>query len=105
MTGKTRKQQLEEMLAEDPNDPFLRYGLAMEHAGAGDLEGAVRCLRELIAASPAYVPAYQQAGQVLTRLGRIDEAKEVFRQGIAAAAREGNQHAQGEMEGFLDGLE
>jgi thioredoxin-like negative regulator of GroEL len=105
MTGKTRKQQLEEMLAEDPGDPFLRYGLAMEHVSAGDLEAAVRCFRELVAASPAYVPAYLQAGQVLTRLGRVEEAKEVFRQGIAAAARQGDQHAQGEMEGMLDGLE
>ena len=105
MTGKTRKQQLEEMLADDPGDPFLRYGLAMEHISAGDLEAAARCFRELVAASPDYVPAYLQAGQVLTRLGRVEEAKEVFRQGIAAAARQGDQHAQGEMEGMLDGLE
>jgi Flp pilus assembly protein TadD len=105
MTGKTRKQQLEEMLAEDPNDPFLRYGLALEHAGAGDLEAAVRGLRELIAGTPAYVPAYLQAGQMLTRLGRVDEAREVFRQGIAVAAKEGDQHAEGEMQGMLDGLE
>jgi predicted Zn-dependent protease len=105
MTGKTRKQQLEELLAEDPGDPFLRYGLAMEHVSAGDLQAAVRCFRELVTASPDYVPAYLQAGQVLTRLGRVEEAKEVFRQGIAAAARQGDQHAQGEMEGMLDGLE
>ncbi len=105
MTGKTRKQQLEEMLAEEPNDPFLRYGLAMEYVGAGDDEGAVRCFRELFAASPDYVAAYMQAGQALARLGRTAEAKEVFRQGIDRAGKQGDQHAAGEMEGMLDALE
>jgi predicted Zn-dependent protease len=105
MTAKTRKQQLEEMLAEDPNDPFLRYGVAMEYVGAGDLETAVRCLRELVAVAPDYVPAYQQAGQVLARLGRAAEARAVLRQGMDAAARQGNEHARGEMEALFDSLE
>jgi Flp pilus assembly protein TadD len=105
MTAKTRKQQLEEMLAEDPNDPFLRYGLAMEHVSAGDLDAAVRCFRELFAVAPDYVPAYLQAGQTLTRLGRTAEARDVYRQGMAVAARRGDEHARGEMEAFLDSLE
>ena len=33
------------MLEEEPNDPFLRYGLAMEYVSEGDNESAVRCLR------------------------------------------------------------
>lgn len=105
MADKTRKQQLEAMLAEEPGDPFLRYALAMEHASAGDDEGAVRCFRELFAAAPNYVAAYMQAGQALARLGRTAEAKEVFRQGMGWAAKEGDQHALGEMEGMLDALE
>ena len=44
MAGKSRKEQLEEMLAEDPGDPFLHYGLAMEHASAGDDRAAVGAL-------------------------------------------------------------
>jgi Tfp pilus assembly protein PilF len=105
MTDKTRKQQLEEMLAEDPKDPFLRYGLAMEYVSAGDPETAVRCFRELFAVAPAYVPAYLQAGQVLARLGRATEARDVLREGMAVAAREGDQHAHGEMEALFDSLE
>ena len=31
-----RMAQIEAMLADDPDDTFLRYGLAMEHASAGD---------------------------------------------------------------------
>jgi tetratricopeptide (TPR) repeat protein len=104
MAGKTRKQQLEEMLADDPNDAFLRYGLAMEHASAGDLEGAWRCFEEMFALTPEYVPAYLQAGQILVRLGRPDEARDVFRHGIRVARAQNDEHPAAEMEEFLNQL-
>jgi Flp pilus assembly protein TadD len=108
VSSKTRKQQIEEMLAaQGPNDPdpFLRYALAMEHVSAGQDEDAVRCLRGLLQGAPAYVPAYVQAGQALIRLGRDDEARAVLRAGIEAAQRQGDAHAAGEMAGFLQGIE
>ncbi len=105
MTGKSRKQQIEEMLAEDPNDPFLRYGLAMEYVSAGQDEEAVRCFEDLLRTSPDYVPGYMQAGRALVRLNRLEEARTVFQSGIAAAQNQGDQHAAEEMTGFLDGLD
>ncbi len=47
MTAKNRRQQLQEMLAGEPNDSFLRYGLAMEFVSEGNDEEAVRCFQEL----------------------------------------------------------
>lgn len=105
MTGKSRKQQIEEMLAEDPHDPFLRYGLAMEHVGAGQDEEAVRCFEELLQTTPDYVPGYMQAGRTLARLDRLEDARLMFRAGIAAAQKQGDMHAAEEMAGFLEGLE
>jgi tetratricopeptide (TPR) repeat protein len=104
MAAKSRKQQILDMLADDPNDPFLRYGLGMEFVSEGANEDAVRCFRELIEVAPEYVPGYQQAGQVLVKLGRPDEARELFRAGIAAAQKIGNLHARDEMQGFLEQL-
>ena len=43
----SRRQKIEEMLAAEPNDPELHYMLAMEHASAGDDEGAVHGSREI----------------------------------------------------------
>jgi predicted Zn-dependent protease len=105
MSQKTRRQQLEEMLAEFPDDSFLRYGLAMELAGAGDSEGALARFNELMQQDPDYVPAYLQAGQLLARLGREAEARTVYQAGITAARRKGDDHAAGEMEGLLNMLE
>jgi predicted Zn-dependent protease len=107
MAKTERMAQIEAMLAADPTDAFLRYGLAMEHAGAGDDAAAVAELRDLIAKQPEppYVPAYLQAGQALMRLGKENDAAEMLRAGIAAAKQTGNDHARGEMEGFLATLE
>lgn len=103
----TRRQQIEAMLAEDPSDEFLRYGLAMEYVGEGEHVTAVRLLRELIALNPTkpYVPAYLMAAQSLQKLGQASEAIPLLREGVAAAEKQGNQHAAGEMQGLLDMLE
>jgi hypothetical protein len=107
MARTPRMAQIEALLADDPDDAFLRYGLAMEHASAGDDAACVNVLRDLIArtlASP-YVPAFLQCGQALVRLDRTAEACEVLKQGVDAARRAGDTHAQGEMQGLLDSLE
>ena len=107
MARTPRMAQLEAMLAEDPDDAFLRYGLAMEHASAGDDAECVAVLRDLIARTQAepYVPAFLQCGQALARLDRNDEACEVLRRGVAAARAAGDTHAEGEMQGLLASLE
>lgn len=106
MARTARMEQIEAMLAEDPDDAFLRYGLAMEHASSGDDAACVKVMRDLIARTAAapYVPAFLQAGQALVRLDRISEACDVLRAGIAAAGKAGDTHAQGEMQGLLDSI-
>jgi predicted Zn-dependent protease len=96
--------QIEALLADDPADPFLRYGLAMEHASAGDDATAADQLLQLINNAP-YVPAFLMAGQILNRLNRVDEAVAVLRRGVAAAREQGNAHAEGEMAGLLATIE
>src|SRR4051794_25109109 len=102
MSGTTRREQIQEMLKEDPDeDGFLRYCLAMEHLSAGSEGEAEACFRTLLAAKPDYVPAYLQLGQLLNRMGEEDEARAVFRDGIAVARRKGDDHAANEMSNFL----
>lgn len=96
-----RLETLKNMVAQNPNDSFLRYGLAMEHRNAGDLETAIAEFRTLIAANPDYVAAYFHGGQTLERLSRIEEARELYRRGIEASQRTGDAHARGELEGAL----
>ena len=104
MQPSTRREQLEALLTEEPNDSFLRYGLAMEYVSQGDDAGAVLRFAELFAATPDYMPGYMQGGQALGRLGRVEEARETFRRGIAMAQQQGNHHAAEEMQEMLENL-
>ncbi len=99
-----RMSQLEELLALDPADPFLRYGLALEHASAGDDAEAARVLRALTADTPDYIPAYLMCAQALARQGEEPDAAAVLRAGVAAADTAGTpeaMHARGEMLSLL----
>src|SRR5262245_33657017 len=98
-----RMDQIEALLADDPGDPFLRYGLAMEYVSIGDDATAADHLQRLTADAD-YVPAFLQAGQVLNRLNRVAEASDVLRRGIEAAKEQGNAHAEGEMSALLASL-
>jgi Flp pilus assembly protein TadD len=99
-----RLEILKGMVEQNPGDSFLRYGLAMEHRNAGDLEGAVREFRALMEANPDYGPAYFHGGQTLERLGRIDEARRWYEKGVEVTTRKGDHHASQEMQAALDML-
>ena len=45
-----------------------------------------------------------QGGQVLSRLGHIEEARTAFERGMAVARQQGNMHAAEEMQGMMDSL-
>ena len=92
---------LEEFVAKKPEDAFSRYGLAMECMNTGDTSAADEQFRTLLARNPEYIPAYLMYGQMLARESRGGEAKEVLSNGIAAAAKKGDQHARSEMESLL----
>jgi predicted Zn-dependent protease len=100
----SRREKIEAMLVDQPNDVFLRYGLAMELDKEGEHQRSLSILDGLMQETPAYVPAFFMAGQQLVRIDRIEDAKPILEQGIVAAKQQGNSHAAGEMMGFLDSL-
>ena len=99
-----RREKLEAMLSADPADSFLRYGLSQELDKEGLHDRSLELLAGLMRDEPPYVPAYFMAGQQLTRLGRVNDARTALREGIEAARRTGNAHAAGEMAEFLASL-
>ena len=96
-----RRAKLQQHLEEYPNDAFARYGLAMELAGAGEIEAALQEFKALLDANPDYTAGYFMAAQTLAKAGRVEEAKEKLQDGIASAVRTNNTHARSEMEGML----
>lgn len=97
----SRREQIESMLADDPGDTFLRYGLAMELRKEGRLEESVARLAELTAEAPPYVPAFLMTAQQLVELNRVEDARAVLREGIESAREQDDAHAAGEMGDLL----
>jgi uncharacterized protein HemY len=100
-----RRIALEEALAADPGDAFLRYGLAMQCLRDGDTEEGRARLQALIADDPdGQVAAYQQLGQSYLEAGEIEQARRYLERGIAAAHSRGDAHAAAEMGALLDAI-
>ena len=104
MAATSRRQQIEAMLADDPQDRFLRYSLAMELQKEGEHVRSVELLRALMSEAPPYVVAFFMAAKQLAGLGRIAETRSVLRDGIEQARRQGDAHAASEMSEFLTTL-
>lgn len=96
-----RVATLNEILSQNPNDAFARYGLAMEYSNRGETDQALAEFQKLLAAHPDYTAGYFMAAQALVRAERTEEAKKMLQDGIQSAQRTKNSHAQSEMEGLL----
>lgn len=101
MAMSPRLEQILALLREDPGDPFLIYGLAMEHLSLEEPELAANTFRNLMHTHADYLPTYLMLGQTLQRLGKENEAAEVLRKGAAVAKAAGNDHALSEIQGLL----
>lgn len=88
-------------IAAKPSDPFPRYALAQELKNTGELEGAWVEFSALLEHHSSYVPAYFHGGGVLVALGRKDEARTVFENGIALCDRVGDSKTRAELAGAL----
>ncbi len=100
-----RLEQLIEFLAAEPEDAFLRYGLAMEYAKLGEHDKALAEFNELLRRNPDYVAGYFMAGRTCEQRGEPEEAKGFYKRGIETANKVGDHHAAGEISAALMMLE
>jgi tetratricopeptide (TPR) repeat protein len=98
----TRLEVLKQLVEQNPAEAFTRYGLALEYAKAGEFAQAIAEFDQLLHHNPNYAYGYYQKGQALERLGRADDARETYRQGVEASTRGGDAHAQSEIQAALD---
>jgi len=99
-----RIEILKSMVAQNPGDAFGRYGLAMEYVKSGDLAEAVEQFTALLTHNPNYGAGYFHGGQTLEKMGRIEEAKSLYRKGIQVTATTGDGHTRDELQAALNSL-
>jgi tetratricopeptide (TPR) repeat protein len=100
-----RLEQLQTLFARNGNDPFLAYGIALEHGKAGQLDDAITWLDRTLAIDGRYAYAYFQKAKMLEQKGDSDAAITTLRTGIAVAKAAGDAHAAEEMMQLLATIE
>jgi len=94
----SRIDTLRQLAAQDPGSVFVRYGLAMEYVNRGELANAIPEFEAVLATDPTYAAAYYHGGQTLEKLGRLDDARDFYKRGLAKST---DAHARGELEAAL----
>jgi len=90
------------MVEQDPSNSRLRYMLAMETINNGDLQAGHTVFEQLLAADDTYAAAYFHGAQTLEKLGRIEDARQLYRRGIDVTTRTGDLHTRSELQAALD---
>jgi tetratricopeptide (TPR) repeat protein len=98
-------EQLERLLAADPNDAFTLYALGQEFAKRGESDKAVAYYDRSIAVNPDDGYTYFHKARALQAADRVPEAIAAVQAGIAAARRAGDNKALNELGGLLDELD
>ncbi len=98
-----RLQRLKEFLAEEPDNAFLHYALALEYRNIQP-EVAVNMLEEVIARFPDYLPALHTAALWKRDAGETAEAIQLLKRALVLAKRLGDSAALRELEHTLEDL-
>jgi cytochrome c-type biogenesis protein CcmH/NrfG len=99
-----RLAMLRQMVTAKPDDPFPKYGLAMELRKRGDHQEACSAFEQLVDAHPDYVASYLMFGGLLVEIGDKARAAEIYARGFEIATRVGNAHAAGELDAARNAL-
>ncbi len=86
-----RMEALLRILAQEPQDATTHYMLGLEYFKAQMYDEAVGTLRRYLTLADDEGAVYRMLAQSLERLGRAEDARQVYRDGLAAATRHRHQ--------------
>jgi tetratricopeptide (TPR) repeat protein len=92
-----RLLQLLNFLAEEPDEPFNIYAVALEYLNI-DVNQAQIYLEKLRTKHPEYVPTYYQLAKLYADKEEISQAKAVYEQGLQVAHNQNDTKAYHELQ-------
>jgi len=99
-----RLEQLQLFLKSTPEDPFLRYAIALEHLKLQDETKALALFSELIETNPSYVGTYYHLGKLLEKQEQYDTALSTYEKGINIATQLNDSLSLRELKGAYNML-
>ena len=85
--AETRIELFRKMIENEPHNTTVRFGLANELFKLERFEEAATELQTYLSLADDQGAGYGKLAQALEKLGRIDDAREAYQQGISAAQK------------------
>lgn len=98
-----RLKQLLEFYHNDPSDPFVIYGLAIEYQKT-DIKKAESFFDILLKNHPNYTPTYYHAGKLKELQGEYEAAILIYNSGIKICQAQNETHSLRELKSALQML-
>lgn len=98
-------ERLEKLLSAEPNDPFVLYAIAQEHAKAGRHAEAIVHYDRCLGADAGYCYAYFHKSRSQLAAGDAQGAAATLRAGLVAARRTGDEKAASEIHAALEAMD
>ncbi len=100
----SRIPQLEALLKDSPEDPFLNHALALEYVKLGDDQKARTLFEELLSRNPGYVGSYYHLAKLYERSEETELAVKTYEKGILEARSAKDALSEREMKAALEEL-
>lgn len=97
----TRLKQLDQLLKQQPKDPFLWHAMGVEYSKGAQWDEARNCFARAIALDEKHVGSYYHLGRAYTMLHAPEKARDAYKKGIRIATEVGDLHARGELQTVL----
>jgi Tfp pilus assembly protein PilF len=95
--NESRISQLKKFIEESPEDPFVKYALALEYVKIENDE-AGSLFDELLADHSDYLPAYYHAAEYYAEKDEIEKARTAYEKGIELSKQQKDIKAQAELQ-------
>lgn len=99
-----RLDYLLQLHQEQPNDPFLLYGIALEYKKSESSETGP-CFDKLLSSFPDYLATYYQAAEYFAEKGYYEKALEIYEKGIHLASSLNEMKTLAELKNAKQNLE
>src|SRR5947199_5722396 len=86
----SRIEIFEQILASDPSNAAVLFGLAKEYEKAGDDAKLIETLERYLAAADDEGNAYGMLARAYERVKQIDKAREAYKRGVDASMAHGH---------------
>ncbi|MDX1640444.1 MAG: tetratricopeptide repeat protein [Balneolaceae bacterium] len=102
--NKQKIRELAESLQKNPDDTFIKFALALELLKKDDVTKAKVLFESVLKQDPDYLGVYYHLGKLYERLGRFEDAKKLFKDGLKVAEKQENERTALELKDALESL-